>query len=384
MSRSNTSLPDHGRMRRKPVFRSWLLPAMALALLGGMVSLDALGQTYSISQLSDTIRSIERNRDFKNLAANTQNANAIGAELQNLEGTFRSNGCQAALERGERLNRDCRNLARSIIRGRRELALVQEKVVTGQALARQREQFAQQLASQRDTNSRAGIITEQRSPNFFEQLFGGLGNSTFGSGEIIDGEFGEFGAFNTVRTVCVRKNDGYYWPVSFSTLPEYLENDAIQCRRQCPGKEVDLYYYSNPGGEPKEMVNLAGQRYAALPTAFAYRQQFSVENSCKAKVTYGTVEIMTTDAGTRTFISIDDRTVALPLRDPRRQVQAVAAADAEIIRVPLPRPRPDAQGLPTGTTQVLSADLRLVEINGRVVRIVGPDTPYAQLTAAGS
>ncbi len=286
MPRPNSPSSPSGQARRKPMSKPWLVPVVALALLGGALSLDALGQTYSISQLTDTIRAIDRNRDFRNLAVNSQNANRIGAELQTLENTFRASGCQVALDRGERLNRDCRNLARNISRGRRELASVQEKVTSGQALARQREQFARQLAAQGGPNSQAGVTTQQRAPNFFEQLFGGLGNTDLGSGQIIEGEFGNFG---TVRTVCVRKNDGYYWPVSFSTLPEYLENDATQCRRQCPGKEVDLYYYSNPGGEPKEMVNLAGQRYAALPAAFAYRQQFSEENSCKAKRENGTI-----------------------------------------------------------------------------------------------
>ncbi len=362
----------------------WLALALVLGLLSGAMIVEAPGQTYSASQLTNTIRSIERNRDFRNLQTNMRNANALGAELQNIEGLFSSTGCQRALNNGERLNRQCRTLARNIIRGRRDLATLQEKISIGQSLAQQREQFAQQLARQRGTNSQANVQTGERPRNFFEQLFDSLSGNSIGPGDVIGDEFGGFQNYNTVRSVCVRKNDGYYWPVSFSTVPDYLQNDAIQCRSQCPGVDVDLYYYSNPGQEPKDMVNLAGQSYASLPNAFAYRQTFDRANSCRAQVSFGTVDIITSETGSRTFITIEELSIPLPLRDPRRADQPVVVAVAEVVQIPLPRPRPRPAGSQPNLPVVLSAELRLVEVNGRVVRLVGPDTPYAPAEAADS
>ncbi len=40
-------------------------------------------------------------------------------------------------------------------------------------------------------------------------------------------------------------------------------------------------YYDNPGQEPEQMVNLQGEPYTALPTAFAYRTAYDRANSCK-------------------------------------------------------------------------------------------------------
>ncbi|HHG90519.1 MAG TPA: DUF2865 domain-containing protein [Devosia sp.] len=359
--------------------------ALVMGLLSAGMSVEASAQTYSVSQLTNTIRSIERNRDFRNLQTNMRNANALSAELQNSEGLFRTGGCQRALNNGERLNRQCRTLARNIIRGRRDLANLEEKISVGQNLARQREQFVQQLARQRGSSSQANVQNNPRPRNFFEQLFDSLSGNNVGPGDIVGDEFGGFQNYNTVRSVCVRKNDGYYWPVSFSTVSEYLPNDAIQCRSQCPGVDVDLYYYSNPGQEPKDMVNLAGQSYASLPNAFAYRQSFDRANSCRAQVSFGTVDIITSEAGSRTFITIDDLSIPLPLRDPRRTVEPVVVAVAEMVQIPLPRPRPrlTGSGAPDEPV-VLSAELRVVEVNGRIVRIVGPDTPYAPTEAEDS
>jgi len=185
-----------------------------------------------------------------------------------------------------------------------------------------------------------------------------------------------------VRSVCVRSSDGYYWPISFSTVAEYLPNDASQCQVHCPGVDVDLYYYSNPGQEPKDMVNLAGRPYSSLPNAFAYRREFNTANSCRKRINYGSMEIVEVDGKSRTVINVDNRSVPLPLRDPRRETPTVVVAEAVI--VPLPRPRPQAGNQASGHTKLVSAELRVVEVNGKLIRIVGPDTPYAPATTSGS
>lgn len=75
----------------------------------------------------------------------------------------------------------------------------------------------------------------------------------------------------TVRTLCVRTCDGFYFPVSFSTTKDRFSKDAAACQSMCPGAEAKLYYHSIPDEEPEQMVDLTGTRYMSTPTAFQYR-----------------------------------------------------------------------------------------------------------------
>ena len=45
----------------------------------------------------------------------------------------------------------------------------------------------------------------------------------------------QFGSlpFATYRTICVRLCDGYFFPVSFSTLPNHFPRDADICQQKC-------------------------------------------------------------------------------------------------------------------------------------------------------
>ncbi|HUH78174.1 MAG TPA: hypothetical protein VLZ53_12480, partial [Devosia sp.] len=70
-------------------------------------------------------------------------------------------------------------------------------------------------------------------------------------------------------------------------------------------------------------------------------------------------------------------------------VAVVAAVDnGVLVDVPLPRARPAGPGetpvtRPTNQT-AFDNSLRLVQFGDKVVRVVGPDTPYAQPTGAGT
>jgi len=85
----------------------------------------------------------------------------------------------------------------------------------------------------------------------------------------------------------------------------------------------------------------------------------------------------------------------MPLRDPRGIAPIAAVVEtpiaapletANLVSVPLPRRRPAGPGETVVSTPVQSAEteLRLVQFGNKVVRVVGPDTPYAQPTGAGS
>ena len=93
--------------------------------------------------------------------------------------------------------------------------------------------------------------------NPFAMLFGG---------EESDGPRGptnQFGnlPFATYRTICVRLCDGYYFPVSFSTLPNHFQRDAqhvpVAVRR--PGRAV-----LPPEPRRRRRAGGVGQRPATL------------------------------------------------------------------------------------------------------------------------
>ena len=115
------------------------------------------------------------------------------------------------------------------------------------------------------------------SNNPFAQLFGS---------EESDGPRGptnQFGnlPFATYRTLCVRLCDGYYFPVSFSTLPNHFQRDAQLCQSQCAAP-AELYYHQNPGGAVEQALSASAQQpYSSLKVAFRYRKEFVPGCSCK-------------------------------------------------------------------------------------------------------
>lgn len=114
--------------------------------------------------------------------------------------------------------------------------------------------------------------------NFFENLFGG------GPGTIITPPNAQQPSTSgeTFRTVCVRTCDGFYFPISYSTVPANFAHDAQVCQRMCPAAQVQLYSHRNPGEDMAQAVSSEGQPYSQLPTAFAYRKQVDPSCSCRA------------------------------------------------------------------------------------------------------
>jgi hypothetical protein len=81
--------------------------------------------------------------------------------------------------------------------------------------------------------------------------------------------------------VCVRLCDGYYFPMSFSTLPSHFPQDADACSSKCAAP-AELYYYPNPGGSIDQAVALRSQEaYNKLKFAFRYRKEVVKGCSCK-------------------------------------------------------------------------------------------------------
>lgn len=371
------------------------LGLLILAILAGLAAdiSATFAQSASCSRLIATLRTLERNGDFRRYQSSADDLRQAQRAVQQAESRYVREGCNDDAKAGRQLSRECRQLARRITEGRDEVEDLSGSFDTGSAIAEQREAVLQEIARFGcGTGSNARVLDndEPRRGNIFEQLFDALSGDGVDFRDDYEYDFG-FGG-QTVRTVCVRSCDGYYWPVSYSTLPDYAYNDADQCQQQCPGAEVELYTYDNPGQEAEQMVSLSGMPYANLPNAFRYRREFDASCSCKAPINYGSINMAETAGGqSRAVIQFGALNFPLPLRDPRRPAAVVEAAPLQVatyVSVPLPRRRPAAPGetpLPVVVAPVPEApQTRIVRFGDKAVRIVGPDTPYAPTAPAGT
>ena len=108
---------------------------------------------------------------------------------------------------------------------------------------------------------------------------GGFLSALFGGTIINPG--GDGAPSGTYRTVCVRTCDGFYFPISYSTVPNRFADDQRACQRLCPAAQAVLYSYRNPGEDINQAVSINGQPYTELPSAFHYRKDFVASCSCR-------------------------------------------------------------------------------------------------------
>ncbi|NEW90656.1 DUF2865 domain-containing protein [Rhodopseudomonas sp. BR0M22] len=143
----------------------------------------------------------------------------------------------------------------------------------------QRRSVIQSLA-QNNCGPQYAAAAQQQGGGLFNNLFNG-GNSSPAPGFGMPG--GDYGNAEggTFRTVCVRSCDGYYFPISFATVPSRFADDERTCKSLCPASEASLYAYRNPGQDMNQAVSINGQPYTSLPNAFRYRQSFNPSCSCK-------------------------------------------------------------------------------------------------------
>ena len=143
----------------------------------------------------------------------------------------------------------------------------------------QRRQLVNQLAQ-----NNCGPQYQQASPQ--PQRPRGLLEALFGSGlreeSTIESGPLDMPMGSTFRTLCVRTCDGFFFPISFATVPARFGDDAQTCQRLCPASETMLFSHRNPGEEVDQAVSVNGTFYKELPNAFKYRQSFNASCSCRA------------------------------------------------------------------------------------------------------
>jgi hypothetical protein len=361
-----------------------VLARMAIAILAALLFIAAdisaaLAQNQACTQIVALLRGIERNTAYSSYNNIVASLRETEARVRQGESAWIRSGCQQALNSGHALSAECRSLAQAVTSGRSQVQQLTQAAREGQSLAQNRERLLQDSARFNcgaSTQSGVTFNQNQRQP-LLNQLFGG---DPMSGNDYVDAPFDPWSTLATRRTVCVRTCDGFYWPISFSTVDDYIGQDAIRCHEMCPGTEVILFSYRNPGEEPEDMISLSGMPYRSTPYAFRFRQEVSPDCACQRREVLGSVTLADADDGqSRAVIAFGDLTFPLPQRDPRRTVEAVVAEAADLVDIPLPRPRPRDDGsvapvnVPSSTRR---PDLRIVNFGDRPVRIVGPETPY--------
>ncbi len=216
---------------------------------------------------------------------------AIESELRQVEGAYEQS--ESDLERY-----DCYEyflFSKSLRRTRRCVDLAQQREQTKRRMS-ELEVQRQQIASSGGQSYRDDIVRELArnncGANYTQEARryergGGDDSSSIWQDEgesSFSGRWTPFGGTHsgaTYRTVCVRLCDGYYFPVSFSTLPSHFEQDAEACQSKCAAPS-ELYYYQNPGAAMDQSIAFRSQEpYTSLKSAFRYRKELVRGCSCK-------------------------------------------------------------------------------------------------------
>lgn len=179
--------------------------------------------------------------------------------------------------------------------------------------------------------------------------------------------------YGTFRTICVRSCDGYFWPISFSTVSTHFGNDEQICRASCPGADVALYIHRNPGEEADDAVSLSGEPLRAHPNAFRHRREYVQDCTCRTAT-------RTTALSERVIVDITARNGAVMRSDAAGSTAARAETGAIALPgTPLPRRPPGAVPPPVGSIATItgfedydSTSAPDVAQGERQVRNVGP------------
>jgi hypothetical protein len=92
----------------------------------------------------------------------------------------------------------------------------------------------------------------------------------------------------TLRTLCVRKCDGYYFPINSAATRKRLAVDQRICESMYPPGQASLYTQRYSGQTEGDMTSLAGESYAKQPFALLYRANY--DHGCAASLQNSSTE----------------------------------------------------------------------------------------------
>ncbi|MBN9586135.1 MAG: hypothetical protein BGN84_12130 [Afipia sp. 62-7] len=289
------------------------------------------------------------------------------AELERLQGQARRQGCDSSgffsLFSGQ--SAQCGPINTQIQQMRQNLDQISsnlERLRGGMGASPERDNQRRSVLmalAQNNCGPQYAAQLRNSGGGFLENLFGGGNNDNPGV------PMDNGAASGTYRTVCARSCDGYYFPISFATVPSRFADDERTCKALCPAADATLFTYRNPGEDMNQAVSISGQPYAQSPNAFKYRQSFDKTCSCKA------VGQTWSDA----LKNIDDKAAAAQQGDiivtdesSKRMSQPRGPAPAQKKAGSVATPA-NAQPLPTGTPPAGSAP---AAGDNKPIRSVGP------------
>jgi Protein of unknown function (DUF2865) len=207
----------------------------------------------------------------------------IEAEMRNVDKTFNVGATQLDRSCYEtflftktfRATPQCKELQRQVEGAKRRLAELEAQ--RHDVMASGGRSYKDDIIRELARNNCGANYADQARRNSGGSLGGGEEETIGSGGWTPQGNSG----VATYRTICVRLCDGFYFPVSFSTLPSHFPQDADVCSSKCVAP-TELYYYPNPGGSVEQSVALKSQDpYNKLKVAFRYRKEFVNGCSCK-------------------------------------------------------------------------------------------------------
>lgn len=92
-------------------------------------------------------------------------------------------------------------------------------------------------------------------------------------------------SYSSVRTICVRVCDGYYYTMSHTNSRKRISQDAEKCVGQYPPGDAVLFYHPFPSDDVSRARTLDGKLYADQAYAFAFRKAYIP--SCAAQLQQG-------------------------------------------------------------------------------------------------
>jgi hypothetical protein len=281
--RSGIALPKPALPVRKPALLI-RLAALGLLLAGAPA---AVAQSAYCDRLRADMAALDQGQGR---SQNQPYADSIRRQKADLDRTVayaRSIGCQRQrfIFFGDSAPPQCAQLSAQIDRLESNLSAMQDQMQrsSGQIDA-QRQAMAAAYDAQCRGAPQQARTPAQNQPGFIERLFGVVPEQDpYEQPDVMEepsAPVDPLGA-GAYKTLCVRKCDGYYFPISPRSTRARFETDASLCQASCPNAEVELFLQPL-GQEADAAVAMDGTPYSSLPNAFRYRKAVDPGCSCKA------------------------------------------------------------------------------------------------------
>ncbi|MEE9375338.1 MAG: DUF2865 domain-containing protein [Rhizobiaceae bacterium] len=376
----------------------WLMMGMALFALVSLVPESATAQSASCTRLKHQLASLGRGSSGGS-AKYRRAAKAQQRQISSVQSKLSSFGCRAKKRFFSKSKHPaCRNLRSTLSKMKRNLRSLQRKSGgSGRNTSKTRRSILRSMKRNRCGKKDTRVASVRRT-SILEQIFGNTKNkhrrqkaarertalrlenkrlrkkqrrrnskSDFARLRTTEDQLRNY-KYNTVRTMCVRTCDGYFFPVSFSTNKKSIASDSGACNNLCPGTEMKLYYHKTASQTAEQMISTEdGEPYTSLPTAFAYQKSYNPSCSCNYRLLDRKQEITQTKFNAKVHEKESRESV-------RRTIARIAKPQWRIERGQDPETLQNIKG---GLTQAAIAELDPKNIDSdrvaqnRKVRVVG-------------